>query len=113
MYPADYPEVIGVGSVNSSDKRSPFSNYGRAARTSAPGEALVTIFPGGNYAAVWGTSFSSALVAGGVTLMRSVHADFDYSDLRQALDAGVQIDQGMGRARLDLLRSLKFLLNEN
>jgi hypothetical protein len=45
--------------------------------------------------------------------MRSVHADFDYSDLRQALDAGVQIDQGMGKARLDLLRSLKFLLNEN
>lgn len=113
MYPADYPEVIGVGSVNSSDKRSPFSNYGHAARTSAPGEALVTIFPGGNYAAVWGTSFSSALVAGGTALMRSVHADFDYCDLNQALNAGVQIDQGMGKARLDLLRSLKFLLNEN
>lgn len=113
MYPAGYRGVIGVGSVNSSDKRSPFSNYGRAARTSAPGEALVTIFPGGNYAAVWGTSFSSALVAGGTALMRSVHADFDFSDLRQALDAGVQIDQGMGRARLDLLRSLNFLLTEN
>ena len=67
-YPASYPSVIGVGSTNYSDRRSPFSNYGSSARTSAVGEALVTLYPGGNYAAVWGTSFSTALVSGAAGL---------------------------------------------
>ena len=110
MYPADYPNVVGVGSVNFADRRSPFSNYGPAARTSAPGEALVTIFPGGNYAAVWGTSFSSALVAGGVIVMRTLRPHLQYDDLQDVLETGVPIDQGMGDARFDLLRSLRYLL---
>jgi subtilisin family serine protease len=114
MYPAGYRKVIGVGSVDSSDRRSPFSNSGDSVNTAAPGEALITLFPGGNYAAVWGTSFSSALVAGGASLMMSVSPNMTPGVLLQrALDAGSPIDREMeiGRARLDLLRSLMYLLN--
>ena len=32
-------------------------------------KALITTYPGAHYAAVWGTSFSSALVAGGADLL--------------------------------------------
>ncbi len=111
MYPAGYSHVIGVGSVNFSDLRSPFSNSGRSVDTAAPGEALVTLFPGGNYAAVWGTSFSSALVAGAAGLMKSVHPNLGFCDIQNALNAGVPIDQEMeiGHARLDLVRSLGVL----
>jgi subtilisin family serine protease len=106
VYPAALSGVIGVGSVNFEDRRSPFSNYGRAARLSAPGEALITTFPGNNYAGVWGTSFSTALVSGAVTLMRQLQPRLHSSDLMDCLEAGAQIDQGMGDARLDLVRSL-------
>jgi subtilisin family serine protease len=112
-YPAAYSRVIGVGSVNSSDIRSPFSDFGASVSTAAPGEALVTLFPGGNYAAVWGTSFSSALVAGAAGLLKSIRSNMKPSDLQSALDAGSPIDREMeiGRARLDLLRSLMHLLH--
>jgi subtilisin family serine protease len=112
MYPAGYRHMIGVGSVNFSGVISPFSNSGSAVDTSAPGEALVTLFPGGNYAAVWGTSFSSALVAGAAGIMKSVRPNLDFGDVQSALNAGVPIDPAMeiGRARLDLLLSLTRLL---
>ena len=112
MYPAGYPKVIGVGSVNYSNNASPFTNSGSAVDTSAPGEALVTLFPGGNYAAVWGTSFSSALVAGSASLMKSVRPNLGTCDIRSALNAGVPLDPELeiGRARLDLLQSLTWLV---
>ncbi len=112
MYPAGYRHMIGVGSVNFSDVISPFSNSGNSVDTSAPGEALITLFPGGNYAAVWGTSFSSALVAGAAGLMEGVRPNLDFCDVMSALNAGVRLDPAMeiGRARLDLLLSLTELL---
>jgi subtilisin family serine protease len=106
VYPAALPNVIGTGSVNYSDLRSPFSNYGRSAKTSAPGEALITTFPGNNYAGVWGTSFSAGLVSGAISLMRSVRPNLSQGSARDCLDAGVKIDLEMGEARLDLPRAL-------
>lgn len=65
VYPAAYGNVIGVGSVNQQNQISSFSNYGPdVVSVAAPGEGLVTTYPGNHYAAAWGTSFSSALVAG-------------------------------------------------
>ena len=109
-YPASYPSVTGVGSTNYSDHRSPFSNHGSSARTSAVGEALVTLYPGGNYAAVWGTSFSTALVSGAAGLMMPIKPALRYDLFRDSLDSGVKLDADMGDARLDLLRSLTALL---
>jgi hypothetical protein len=62
---------------------------------------------------VWGTSFSSALVAGGASLMISNSSNMTPRVLQKALDAGSPIDREMeiGRARLHLLRSLLYLLN--
>ena len=65
VYPAAYGNVIAVGSVNQQSQASSFSNYGPDIVTlAAPGEALVTTYPGNHYAAAWGTSFSSAIVSG-------------------------------------------------
>src|SRR5262249_41072068 len=57
VYPAGFRVVIGVGSTTNLDTRSDFSNFGNGlVRIAAPG-ALITSYPGGGYAAVWGTSF--------------------------------------------------------
>ncbi|HEX4606316.1 MAG TPA: S8 family serine peptidase, partial [Candidatus Angelobacter sp.] len=65
VFPAAYNTVIGVGSTNNTDAKSSFTNFGtNAVFIAAPGEGVITTYPGGNYAAGWGTSFSSPLVAG-------------------------------------------------
>jgi subtilisin family serine protease len=110
LYPAGDRYVIGVGSTNHLDKRSQFSNHGvSSVTTAAPGEALVTLFPGSHYAGVWGTSFSAALVSGGIALMESIGKSGSRSDIRDALEHGHPIDLGMGDGRLDLVTSLTFL----
>jgi hypothetical protein len=68
VYPAGYGNVLGVASVNAQGVLSTFSNYGPdITSVEAPGENLVTTYPGGNYAAVSGTSFAAALISGGVS----------------------------------------------
>ena len=113
LYPAGNRYVIGVGSTNAVDVRSSFSNYDvSSAVTSAPGEAVITTFPGNHYAGVWGTSFSAALVAGAVDLMQQAQPSASLSSIRDAIDHGVALEQKMGDARLDLVRSLNYLTQD-
>jgi subtilisin family serine protease len=111
-YPAALEQVIGVGSTNYSDLRSPFSNYDNSAVTAAPGEAIVTTYPGNNYAAAWGTSFSAPLVAGAVALFDTVRPKLKIDDLDDVMSSGVAIHQNMG-ARLDLVKALTYCLHMN
>ena len=86
VYPAAYGNVIAVGSVNQQSQMSGFSNHGSdIVSLAAPGEALITTYPGNHYAAVWGTSFSSALVAGTTADLLSA-IDQDLSPLMQTGD---------------------------
>ncbi len=111
VYPAGYVGVIGVGSVSFADLRSAFSNYGvRSVRTSAPGEGLITTYPGNNYAGVWGTSFSTALVSGAAALIAQVRPEIAVPDFADAIDHGKRIEQKMGDARLDVLLSTFYAL---
>jgi thermitase len=63
-YPAQYPAVIAVGSTNSLDQRSGFSNYGTGLDLVAPGEAILSTNPGGGYGNRTGTSMSAPYVSG-------------------------------------------------
>lgn len=101
VFPAALPKVLGVGSTNYSDKRSSFSNYGTAIHAAAPGEALVTTYPGNNYAAVWGTSFSTPLVAGALGIMKQIDPKLNYGKALDALQQGVAVDGDIGN-RLSL-----------
>jgi subtilisin family serine protease len=53
------------------DLKASFSNYGGAADVAAPGEALISPYPGGFYALWSGTSASAALVSGEASLIWS------------------------------------------
>jgi subtilisin family serine protease len=113
VYPAANPGVVGVGSSNAFDRRSLFSDYGtRSVRMAAPGEALITTYPGNHYAGVWGTSFSAALTSGGVALLMQASSQCHPGSAADALEHGKILDiDGMGDARLDVYSSLQYCLH--
>lgn len=71
IYPASYPAVIGVAATDHQDQLTAFSNFGiYTADMTAPGAALITLYPGNRFAATWGTSYSAPLAAGTLALIR-------------------------------------------
>ncbi|WP_435153804.1 S8 family peptidase [Haladaptatus sp. DFWS20] len=63
-YPAAYPEVMAVGSTNSSDGLSSFSSTGPEVEIAAPGSSIYSSVPGGSYDTFSGTSMATPHVAG-------------------------------------------------
>jgi subtilisin family serine protease len=113
VYPASYNSVIGVGSSTNTDLRSTFSNFGSGVvNFAAPGEGVVTTFPGGNYAAGWGTSFSTPMVAGAASLVLQVRPAAKPGDILNGLSKTKQISD-MGYGRIDLFQSLTNLLGSS
>ena len=112
VYPAAFGNVVGVGSTTLDDHRSAFSNYGADLVTvAAPGEALVTTYPGNHYAQVWGTSFSSGLVSGAAALLVSLNTGLQVGDVKRAFSNAVPCASSptspcapgdLGYGRLDL-----------
>jgi len=106
VYPASYGGVQGIGSSTNTDLRSTFSNYGSGVVTfAAPGEGVTTTYPGGNYAAGWGTSFSTPMVAGAAALVLQARPASKPGDITNALSKTKQISD-MGYGRIDLYSSL-------
>jgi subtilisin family serine protease len=102
VYPAGY-SVIGVGSTDDLLRRSSFSNYGNAlVDVAAPGEGVLTLYPGGHYAAGWGTSFSAPFVAGGAALVVQLGNGATGTQAARALSRATWIGQGLGAGELDL-----------
>lgn len=106
--PANLPYVMGVASTSDKDLRSKFTTFGTGVFVAAPGEGIVTTFPGQNYAEVTGTSFSAPLVAGTAALTVQVKQTIDYADSSAAVaNAKVIKCSGMGHGRLDVYQALQ------
>ncbi|MBI3664389.1 MAG: S8 family serine peptidase [Acidobacteria bacterium] len=116
-YPAALGNVIGVGSTTMSDQPSVFTNLGAdMVSLAAPGEALVTAYPGGHYAAVWGTSFSAALVSGGAAVLvdgvkkEEMSISIEQADARRAFGRSVPLNTlDLGEGRLDLNKAVHYI----
>jgi hypothetical protein len=113
VYPAGYhSSVMGVASTNDQDIRSTFSNYGSNQVTvAAPGEAMVTLYPGKNYAEGWGTSFSAPLVAGGAALLVQLNRNINEAQAVQAISQASPTGQGLGAGELNLLQACFYQLS--
>lgn len=106
VYPAASGAVIGVGSTDNGDLKSNFTNFGtNAVYVAAPGEGVITTYPGGLYAAGWGTSFSAPLVAGEAALILQARRDAKPEDVRNLISKGQNV-QEMGHGRIDLYEAL-------
>jgi subtilisin family serine protease len=113
VFPAGYhSQVIAVASTNNRNIRSTFSDYGNTlVDVAAPGEGIVTLYPGNNYAEGWGTSFSTPLVAGGAALLVQLgrnHINGVQAD--EAISQAIPTGQGLGAGELDLFQACLYQL---
>lgn len=107
VYPAQWKTaVMGVASTSDLDTPSSFSNYGGVVWVAAPGEAIVTTYPFGTYAAGWGTSFSAPFVSGASALLLNKQANINQYRAARDLAHAVHIGPNMGHGRLDLVQAL-------
>jgi subtilisin family serine protease len=120
VYPAAYGNVIGVASVNAQNKPSSFTNSGPDMVTlAAPGDALVTTYPGDHYASVSGTSFSAALVSGAADLLlfqaknsaKTTISAFQPADIARALRHATACvaDDSLGAGCMDMNQALGYI----
>ncbi len=109
VYPAALDNyVVGIASTSDSDVRSSFSNYGTPdVWIAAPGENIVSTFPGGTYASSSGTSFSSPIVAGTAALMLSAtQRSLNQAQAAKALANAVKLTPNLNHGRLDVYNAV-------
>jgi subtilisin family serine protease len=113
VYPAALSgHVMGVASTTDWDTRSSFSNYGSAdVWIAAPGEYVISTFPGGSYAAASGTSFSSPLVAGTASLLLDAKSGLNQSQAASALAHGRLLTPDLNHGRLDVYQAISAWMN--
>jgi len=116
VYPAALNNyVVGIASTTNWDSRSSFSNYGSTdVWIAAPGENIISTFPGGTYGSASGTSFSSPITAGAVALMLSAKSSsLNQGQASSALSHAIKLTPDLNRGRLDVYQAVSAWVNSS
>ena len=116
VYPAALNNyVAGIASTTNWDSRSSFSNFGSTdVWIAAPGENIISTFPGGTYASASGTSFSSPITAGTVALMLSAKSSsLNQSQASSALSHAIKLTPDLIHGRLDVYQAVSAWVNSS
>lgn len=113
IYPAAYPNVIGVSATDPADQIWGPSNQGSYIKLSGPGVNILSIASNSGYARATGTSASAAHVSGVAALIFSKNSDFSNTQVEQILyqtadDLGEKgLDQTFGYGRVNAAKALE------
>jgi len=115
VYPAALNNyVVGIASTTNWDSRSSFSNYGATdVWIAAPGENIISTFPGGTYASASGTSFSSPMVAGTIALMLNAKPSLSQNQAANSLSHAIKLTPDLNRGRLDVYQAISAWVNSS
>ena len=113
VYPAGWSNVISVASTDNNDNRSSFSNYGNWIWLAAPGEGVVTTYPWGTYASVWGTSFSAPFVSGTASLLLQTNWALTQTEVANAVAHAQPLTPDLGNGRLDIVQTIQSVTGSN
>ena len=115
VYPAALNgNVMGIASTTDWDTRSSFSNYGNTdVWIAAPGEYVITTFPGNTYASASGTSFSSPMGAGSAALMLSAKQPLNQLQASSALSHAIKLTPDLHNGRLDVYQAVSAWVNSS
>jgi subtilisin family serine protease len=109
VYPAAYDNVIGVASTSNDDLRSSFSNYGtKNVWVAAPGEAVITTYPGESFAAAWGTSFAAPYVSGAAALLVDMQGTVSNSQMSSAVSRAKRLTYDLNYGRVDFYQAIQY-----
>ena len=113
-YPARYPEVISVGSINKENEISSFSQYGSNLDIVAPGEEIVSTWKNKKFKTLSGTSMACGHITGAIAIILSIKPELTAREARQILLSNTvrlntpSIMQGYGLVSLkNMINSLK------
>ena len=109
-FPAAIPDVLSVASTNALDQVSYFSERGGWVDMAAPGENIVSTYPGNAYRAMSGTSMASPHVAAAAALLLAVNPGLSARQAMARLMLSSAEFPGAGRdvryGRLDMYSAL-------
>ncbi len=113
--PAGIPlsNIISVGSIESSGKKSEFSNYGvTSVDVMAPGTEIYSTIVGGKYKSISGTSMATPYVSGIAGLILSLEPTLTPAEVRKRLISTSILDNKLSRhsvskGRVDALRAIQ------
>jgi subtilisin family serine protease len=108
-YPAAYDEAMAIGSTDSADGRSGFSNYGIWVDMAAPGSGILSTWVGGGTAQASGTSMATPHVAGAAALLWGQNPSMTAAEVRNRLKgtaSPLPAALQLGRGRLDVFNAL-------
>jgi hypothetical protein len=113
VYPASYPYVLTVSSVNENRKKVTSSNYGWEVDLSAPGANILSTYLDQSYGLLTGTSMAAPIVTAATALIKQEFPDWDITRVRSQLLQSTQdiLDKGYdsksGEGMIDLSKVTK------
>lgn len=127
MYPSRFANIEGsigahslsVGSIETSDAQSDFSNYGQQLKVLAPGRLMTVAYPGSLTAQATGTSFATPVVSGVLALgaSKGINSSSTLTDTLKAAVTNVTgfntqyLETGSTALRYGLLNAQAFVNN--
>lgn len=120
VYPANYPEVVAVGALASTNAPASFSSYGASLDIMAPGSGMTsTTWTAGNQTSAYasginGTSYATPIVGGALARLKSSQPDITPLQLiaaltestdRMTLGSSISRSSSLGYGKLDLQKA--------